>query len=808
MELVLRILKWLVLAIIVLSLLSVFYLSSKKPQRSGSLELAGLSAPVSVVYDNHGIPHITAENDEDMYLAFGYVHAQDRLFQMDMLRRLGQGRLAEWFGPKAVKMDRLFRTLQIDQFTSDWMARYRTTAPKKIVAAIDAYIAGVNAYIKHGPTPIEYALMGADKEQFTTNDMAAVLGFTGYSFTFGITQDVMVTSLAEQLDDSYIKDLGVRWQPGSTLNPVSQKQADQLTGFLSSVIAELNPSGIFQGSNGWAIAASKTKQGRAMLVNDPHMGFSQPSVWYEAELKSPESEIYGHHLALVPFAFLGHNQDVAWGLTMFLNDDVDLFKEKLNPNNPEQYWAIDEWREFETHHETIKVKGADDIELKLQKSRHGPIINHAYALFSDSDPQSDPFIEVNEPLAMWWMFYHPDSDIITPLYEFTRMKSPQQAEQAAAKLVSPGLNVMYADKNDNIAWWAAGKLIKRPKHVNSSMILDGASGKDDPLGYYDFAHNPKILNPERGYLFTSNNQPDDTGIGMIPGYYVARDRAQRINELLSNKDDWDVESTKEMLLDSKTPIVKRMQNQALSNVILSELSDAQVGYLNQLMAWNAEHNVDSIEPSLFYYFKKELLTAVYLDEMGEHNFEMFLTGFLRQKTLWKLLNSPNSPWWDRKGTENIETKAEIVTEAWKTTVTKVLALYNSPEQELQWKNVLKMVHQHPFGTNEQLAPVFNVGPLEAAGGNETINNMIFKLNHEPFITQHGPSTRRIVDFSNLNNSWGINPTGQSGVFNDEHYSDQALMYSKGEFRPQLTDLTVIKQGTHSVLLFNPKQYND
>ena len=194
-----------------------------------------------------------------------------------------------------------------------------------------------------------------------------------------MTQDLLISNLLQDLNDNYIKDLGIRWQEGSARVPVNKKGLALINSGLSSVIEQLKPAGIFQGSNGWAIAPERTKSGKAMLVNDPHMGLSQPSVWYEAHLVSPESEIYGHHLALVPFAFLGHNKDIAWGLTMFINDDIDLYKETVNPENPDQYWAIDQWLNFEHRQETINVKGGEDVVLHLTKSRHGPIINNAFS---------------------------------------------------------------------------------------------------------------------------------------------------------------------------------------------------------------------------------------------------------------------------------------------------------------------------------------------------------------------------------------------------------------------------------------------
>ena len=797
------------IAFIVLLLLAVLgvvvYLQHKTPNRDQEIIINGLDNKVDVIYDDFGVPHIYAQSDQDMYRAFGYVHAQDRLFQMDLLRRLGEGKLAELFGEEAIKVDRLFRTIQVNRYTKHWMEEYVKTAPVKILQAIDAYLAGVNQFIKDGPTPIEFELLGVEKSLFTREDMAAVMGYTAYSFTFGLPQDLLITNLVQSLSEDYIEDLGIRWQKGSAQIPVNRKGIDILAKEIGSIVKQLNPIGIFHGSNSWVVAPKNTLSGKALLVNDPHMGFSQPSVWYEAHLVSPESEIYGHHLALIPFAFLGHNRDIAWGLTMFLNDDIDLFKETINPENANQYWAIDHWQEFELVEETIKVKDAEEVHLSLKKSRHGPIISNAFDSFDEHD---NLFLHNKDQLAMWWAFYDDDNDMLAALYDLTRVKNVKQAEQAVRKIHSPGLNVMYADKQGDIAWWAAAKLVKRPAHVNSSVILDGASGKDDPLGYYDFSDNPQILNPDSGVLYSANNQPADTGIGLIPGYYMPRDRAERIAGFLySDEKSWDADKMKSMLMDNTSPLVAKFQQVTLP--ILSKLSSNKDSELTnkalQLFAdWQGNHDPELVAVTLFYQFKKELLRQTFKDEMGEHDFGIFEEGFLRHKTLWQMLDKQNSPWWDDIATKDItETQADIMQNSWLAMLKTLTTKFGSDIDKWQWKQSLKLVHSHPLGNVSALAPLFNVGPFEAAGGNETINNMIFKISDENFTTLAGPSTRRIVDFGDLNNSWGINPTGQSGVVLDKHYKDQALMFSKGLFRHQYIEKSDILAHKEGVLEFYP-----
>ncbi len=795
-----------VLVVVLSVLLAGFYLYSKTPERDGVLAIGGLKSRVEVIYDDFGVPHIYARNDEDMYRAFGYVHAQDRLFQMDLLRRLGQGRLAELFGEDVVNVDRLFRTVQVSRFSKQWMAAYSKSGPKKILRALDAYLGGINHFIAEGPTPVEFEILGVEKSAFTRDDIAAVVAYTAFSFTFGLSQDLLVSNLIEALDDEYIEDLGIRWQPGSARIPVNRKGIERFSQELSSVIRQIGPTGIFQGSNGWAVAPERSRSGKAMLVNDPHMGFSQPSVWYEAHLVSPESEIYGHHLALVPFAFLGNNRDLAWGLTMFVNDDIDLFKETINPADSNQYWAVDRWRSFDQYEDVIKVKGAQDIVLNLTSSRHGPIISDAFSGFDNSE---NLFLNTEDKLAMWWVFFDEENDLMGALYDLTRAKNVQQAERAVKKIHSPGLNVMYADRHGDIAWWAAAKLVKRPAHVNSSTILDGASGRDDPLGFYDFSSNPQILNPASGALYTANNQPADTGIGLIPGYYVPRDRAERIEEyLFSDEMQWDADKMKSMLLDNTSPLVSRFQEvivPILANSTTADNSELSREALRIFESWQGNHDPEEVAVTLFYRFKQQLLRQTFKDEMGEHNFDNFEGGFLRHKTLWKMLANERSPWWDNITTDDAqETQADIISSSWMAMLQALQSEYGSDIKTWKWGDSLQLEHAHPLGSAKPLDLLFNVGPLQVAGGNETINNMIFSISDEAFKATWGPSTRRIVDFGNIEESWGINPTGQSGVILDRHYSDQSEMFAKGVFRRQYTSREDVLAHKEGVLALHPE----
>ncbi|MES2796794.1 MAG: penicillin acylase family protein, partial [Bacteroidota bacterium] len=546
-----RIFKKIIIGLFILVLLGVtglfFFLRSTKPNLNGELKISGLKEKVEVLYDNYGVPHIYANNEEDAYFAFGFVHAQDRLFQMEIVRRLADGRLAELFGEKALASDKFFRTLSFRkhaEWTNDSL--FANKANSKMVKAAQAYVKGVNEYIQNGKTPIEFTIIGIPKTEFTLADMQIITGYMGFTFADAFRSEAIATMINTKFGPEYLNDLMSQWPDSQYKIPVQSQEkmlAANTLAKMANQIANIESNAFappFHGSNGWVVSGAKTKSGKPILSNDTHIAFSQPSVWYEAHLEYPGFQFYGNFLAGTPFGALGHSQYGGWGLTMFENDDVDFFRERVNPANENQVWYKGHWENLEIREESIKVKDKPDVIIKVKKSKHGIIMNDSF----------DKMADQKEPIALWWVFNQFPSRSMELFYGLAHAKNPTEARESVSKLTSPGLNFMWADVEGNIAWWAAGKLPIRPKNVNPMIILDGASGNDDPLGWADFSLNPQIINPQRGVLYTANNQPDDMGNGLVPGYYVASNRAQRIEQLVfTDKRDWTKENMRPIIND-------------------------------------------------------------------------------------------------------------------------------------------------------------------------------------------------------------------------------------------------------------------
>lgn len=324
-----------VLAILIAALMAGagWYVYSKQPTRQGTETLANLQGTVTVRYDDRGVPHIRAENETDLYRALGYVHAQDRLFQMEIMRRLARGELAEVLGPKVLETDKLFRSLRIRERALSYVEHIDHDS--KAWKALQAYLDGINQYQDSHASPMEFDVLGIPKRPFTAEDTISVAGYMAYSFAAAFRTEPLLTYVRDQLGSDYLKVFDLDWQPKGALN-LAASDWNTLGAIASLSDQALADNGLpqFEGSNAWAISGSRTQSGKPLLAGDPHIRFSVPSVWYEAQLSAPGFELYGYHNALVPVAFLGHNLDFGWSLTMFQNDDLDLIAEKVNPDNP------------------------------------------------------------------------------------------------------------------------------------------------------------------------------------------------------------------------------------------------------------------------------------------------------------------------------------------------------------------------------------------------------------------------------------------------------------------------------------------
>ncbi len=808
-----RFLKSLLVFVMVLSMLLVvvvvlavtggyIYLHLQKPQCAGEVSVKGINTEATVYFDDFGIPHIYGSSEEDVYFALGFVHAQERLFQMEMMRRTAAGRLSEILGPDLLETDIFFRTLGIDRQARQSADTFLSKRTQPYQKAALAYLAGINQYLDSGKRPIEFAILNIPKQYFTPRDVFLVARLIAFGFAEGFRMDPLITKAYQKLGPDYLKDWAIDWVPGAEKIPVFKPStvsaADEIGTLVHRVMSGL-PIAPWIGSNGWVLSPDKTTSGKVVFANDTHMTYAQPSVWFEAHLECPGFSFYGNHAAGIPFALIGHNRFAAWGLTMFENDDIDFFRETVNPEDPDEVWVDDHWEPFKKQKKVIRVKGEADVTITVRSTRHGPIISDASQTVSAME---------TAPVSVWWSAANLQLSSIMSFYQFAHAKSMDDARNAAALIDAPGLNVMYGDADGNIAWWASAKLIRRPAHVNSKLFLDGASGRDEPQGWYAFEKNPSSENPPSGFVYSANNQPAGVDGVLYPGYYVPENRARRINEFLDTPRKWSVKEMQSMSIDTISAVIPTTVKEILKTIgddAVVRKSETHQQAHQILSQWDGGHAIDAAGPVVYYKLLYTIMANAMVDELGKEDFTAFVSTHLMKRTTAVFIPNDNSLWWDDITTKNVrETRQSNFIKSFDQAVAELSAQLGEDTADWQWGKVHTIEHGHPLGRKKPLDKFFNVGPFPIMGGNEVINNQGFKLNKDgQYKVAFGPALRILLDFADVENSISVNPTGQSGHILSRHYDDQAPLFNSGRFRKQMMNQEEIQKTCKNVLRLLP-----
>jgi penicillin G amidase len=783
------------LSIIAIVTTSIFgYLQYSKPKYEGEVLIKNLAKTAGVYYDEYGIPHIYADSQKDAMTVLGYVHAQDRLWQMELLRRIAPGRLSEIFGSVALKNDLFFAGIGIDEKSEIAIAALDKNSETYKMSM--AYLDGVNQYLENGKTPIEFTIFGIKKDKFTLKDVYNTFGYMAFSFAMAQKTDPILTNIRDKFGIDYLKDFGINGENNLTkIRNYEGKSRDysEISKSVSSLL-DNSPIPAFIGSNSWVLGSEKTKNKKVIFENDPHIGFSQPCTWFEAHISSPDFENYGYYLAGTPFPLLGHNRDYAYGLTMFENDDLDLFQEELNPKNPNEYKTISGYKSFSTRTKIIKVKDSISVKLKVKETVHGPIMNDLLSTLSG-----------DKPIAMSWIYTQQKNHTIEAVYKLSHAKNVDDFYKNIELISSPGLNIMYGDAKGNIAWITSGKLYKANKSVNTNFILNGANGVDDKKEFLSFTKNPYAINPPWNYVASANNQPEAMNNYLYPGYYLPENRAKRIQSLVEPKNDWTIDEVAKMSTDNVATFDKVLASKWLKLVDKNSNSETILQATKVLQNWNGSTATNEIAPSIFNKWIYFYLKNTFEDELGKDDFNSFLATHIMKQVIFQQSQNATSVWWDNFKTKNKkETQQEIINLSFQQAVSSLEKQNGKNIFDWKWGIIHTLEHQHPIGKVAILSKFFNVGTFNMAGTNEVINNMIFIYSDNPKSEiKAGPSTRRIIDFSDVENSLSILPTGNSGNPMSKHYSDQAQMYAEGKFRKmKMNKDEIIRTSTKLVFVPN------
>ncbi len=769
--------------------------------RAGSIALPGLSSPVTVKYDAFAVPHIYAQNVQDLFYATGYLMASERMFQMDMVNRATQGRLSE-LNARLMASDRYLLTWGFYRIAERMLAAMDPASLQYLQWSCD----GINAWIEahSGRLPIEFKLAGIKPLPWTPRTVAAYARLLAHELQSAYLAEVVQSLAAGKLGSGLMAGLLPEDENG--LSAGERNHPLQALEHFSAVSREvrevLGTSSGMGGSNNWVVAGSRTESGLPLLANDPHLGFTQPGKWMEMHLVGGPFNVRGMFLAGIPLAILGHNAHIAWGVTNISTDDIDFFVEEVNPDDPGQYRHKGVWRDFISRQETLHPKGGDAVAFTVRETVHGVIISDLHPLLRDSD----------RPVAMRWS----GQDVSDIFSAFTQLNLAENWDQFSDALRThgvPGQNFVYADRQGNFGWRPAVHLPIR-KGADRLLLRDGASGEWDWQGYVPFDEMPYLYNPPEGYIATANNKT----VGEDFPHYISRywadpSRINRIRELLGAREKHTMASLAEIQNDVLSDFARQMIPYLVGAFsTMSPAGKLAAEAIDLLDRWDFTMRVDAPEPAIFQAWVIALAKGVFSDELTAISPalpEAYLNApYIVRRNLRRLMDEADSPWFDDQGTEAREDRDAIIRQALYPAVAALEQDLGSHPARWEWGRLHTLTHPHDLSGDEKFGGFLNwwldldVGPFPAAGAATTINALANNM-LAPYAVKSGPSFRAIYDLADWDNSRIILPAGQSGNPLDPHYRDQAALYNRGDYRPVAFSPEAVDEATVSTLILRP-----
>jgi penicillin amidase len=784
------------LVLIVLLLLTGYFLliNIKKgaiPDYNKDVKISGLTGEVSVIRDSYGIPHIYAENEPDLYRAVGFAMAQDRLWQMDLLRRVTQGRLSEILGKDMVNTDLLMRALRIQEKSEKIIAG----ASSETIQALEAFSAGVNEYIRYYPLPPEFRILGYNPEPWEPNQSINLIGYMSWDLKSGWDSEILLNQLQGKVSAEQIQQLIPDLENHKTaIYPDFHSPKINIGETILTAGNKLEELGaqIFQGSNNWAVSGKKSKTGKPLLANDMHLGLMSPGIWYQMHQNvNGKLNVTGLVLPGQPFVIAGHNDSIAWGMTNVMVDDIDFYTEKLNEDST-KYLFDGEWRDLLIKTEIIKTKEGEDIKKTLKFTHRGPIVN-------DFKKGADI------PVSIRWLGNEMSNEIRS-VFLLNRAKNWADFRDAVKTFTSVSQNIVFADAAGNIGLQCSAGVPVRAG--NGIQIYPGDSSKYDWTGLAPFEELPFEFNPERGYVSSANNKtvPDDYPY-YISHWFATSDRIDRIREMLEEKQLLGTEDFEAMHRDVKAKKAEQMTPVFVAAIKTGTgLNDTEKEVLRKLEEWNFELNRESTEASVFEILYRKVCENLVKDDLSPELFAA-LKGqrWLLENLMMNIQSQKSSGWIDDKNTPETETFDDIVFRSYKETLAGLTAETGANTALWNWGKIHTFTIQHPLGSVNILNKAFglNKGPFEVPGSYHTVSPYSYSYTNL-YKVNHGASHRHIFDVSNWDASKTVIPTGTSGIPASDFYLDQTEMYLNNQYHADPFSKTEVEKAAKFTMKILPK----
>lgn len=775
------------LASLVLRPLLGYWSRKARPQPEGEIRLPGLEKTARVLWGPHAVPHIFAASERDLFLAQGYVHARERLWQMDLGRLSLSGRLAETFGAGDVPWRELSvyfenRNLADLDYFIRLMGLRRAACesarllPEQLLERLTAYCEGVNRYIETHlrRLPIEFRLLRYEPAPWRPEDSLTIGKGFAFLLSTSLLTRITLTAIRDKLrgQEAKLKSLFPTYpESAPSITMPAPGAAQERFHFVNGTFREVIGSASGHGSNSWVVAPQHSVTGKPILCNDPHLRLTLPCTWYLVHLRAPSAEqgpddfeVWGASIPGSPCVQLGHNRHIAWGVTAALGDDADLYLEKIHPEEPDLYLAGDRWLRTDRVEETIRIRRGKELKKIIRFTRHGPVI-------SDFLPGGS----TGDMLAFKWSAHEPSQEFRV-VYGVNRASDWESFLDSLSFQVAPTLNYVYADIRGNIGYALAGKIPKRPR-PNSFFPLPGWSGDYDWTGYLPFSELPRLFNPPEGLIASANNRIADPSYPHYlsdlfePPYRIRRiETLVRRNARLSAAD------------------MARIQQDAVSNharEVLAHLrgdleaisrgDSALAPAVEKLLEWDGSCSEDSVAAAIFHALHRRLLLNLLTPDVGEKLTSAYME-IMNQplQPFARILSDPNSPWFEPSSRQALleqclrEACAELGREL-------------GPDlRQWRWGRLHTLTLSHPFGRSRLLRPILSIGPFPAAGDGATINLGFYRYS-DPYAHIVGPSLRMIIPLGEWQEGRFVLLSGQSGHFSSPQYRDQTELWRRGEY---------------------------
>ncbi|GAB4074703.1 penicillin acylase family protein [Barrientosiimonas marina] len=755
---------WITLGIMLLLLIGIIfyaneYINKSLPQLEGEIDLPGLEQEATVVTDDSGVPHITASNDHDVYMAQGYVQAQNRMFQMEMSRRQASGTLSEVVGEKAVDQDKYFRTLGLRRAAEASYDMYSDESK----AVLQAFADGVNAYIEdateEGSLPVEFTLMGIEPAEWTVVDSLTIGKYMAFDLGGHWERQAFNYYALNRFPEDKAMELFPDY-PDNKPAIIGDGEMDIAGSFDEAVIPN-----DFNGSNNWAVSGEKTENGSPLLANDPHLGLATPSIWVQMVLETDDMKVDGVIFAGIPGIILGHNEQIAWGVTNVGPDVQQLYVEKRNPDNADEFLFEDEWEEADVIDEPIKVKDGETIDYQVTETRHGPIVSE-FAEESGED----------EVLSLRWTALDPTTEL-EAILEIDRASDWDEFEQGLEKFLAPAQNFVFASKDGTIAYKANGRIPIYDDGEDALLPLEGWKEETEWDDFIPFDELPRVVNPDKGFIATANNKiTGDDYPYHISNVWAQPYRYERIAEVLESGDNLTADDMQDLQMDTTDLQAEEFLPQFLDVLEDASLNDREENALERLGEWDFSDDKEDAEPLIFRRWYEEIQAVIYGDDIPESMMDLFSAeGQTTDQLLRAALDGEQSVWIEEAG--GLE---DVLDKSLTKTLDQLADEFGDDMNDWAWGDYHQVQFEHPLSGIHPVLEYFfnNKDPLPVDGSSVTPMAASYS---EDGLVDHGASWRFVTDTDDLDTGYHIVGPGQFGHFRSDWYDDQVDDWVEGDY---------------------------